>query len=57
MQTQSPQLYRQQLHKQDANNRLEWVKNQLEGKKIELTNILRWEDDGELIIQTAEAAS
>jgi hypothetical protein len=29
---------------------LEWVKNQLEGRKIELKNILRWEDDGGQIV-------
>jgi aspartyl/asparaginyl-tRNA synthetase len=50
-QTQITQLYRQQPHKQDANNMLEWVKNLLEGRKIELKNILRWEDDSGQIVE------
>ncbi len=53
MQTQNTRLYRQQPHKQDAINKLEWEKNQLEGRKIELGNILRWEDDGGKITDTA----
>ncbi len=30
---------------------LEWVKNLLEGRKIELKNILRWEDDSGQIVE------
>jgi hypothetical protein len=30
---------------------LEWVKNQLEGKKIEVKNILRWEYDSGQIVE------
>ena len=56
MQAQVTQLYKQQVQKQDANNLLEWTKNRLEAKEIELTNILRWEDDGGLIVQTTKVA-
>ena len=57
MQAQVTQLYKQQAHKQDANNLLEWTRNRLEAKEIELTNILRWEDDGGLIVQTTKVAT
>ena len=56
MQAQITQLYKQQTHQQAANNLLEKAKKQLEAKEIELTNILRWEEDGGLIIQTAKVA-
>jgi hypothetical protein len=54
MQKQDAQFYQQQPYKQDANNMFEWVKNQLEGREVELRNILRWEDDGGLIIEVAQ---
>ena len=56
MQAKITQIYKQQTHKQYANNLLEWTKNRLEAKEIELTNILHWEEDGGLIIQTAKVA-
>ena len=56
MQAQVTQFYKQQVQKQDANNLLEKAKKQLEAKEIELTNILRWEDDGGLIVQTTKVA-
>ena len=52
MQPQVPQLYKQQTNNLDANNLNEGTKKQLEAKAIELTNILRWEDDGGIIVQT-----
>jgi len=61
MQTQVPQLYKQQPHNQDANNALEWwqcandmlekAKKQPEGRENHLTNILRWEEDGGQIVE------
>jgi hypothetical protein len=55
MQAQIAQPYRQKALNQDTNNLLEWIENQSEVKETELKNIRRWEDDGGLIIQTAEA--
>jgi hypothetical protein len=46
MQTRIAQRNRHQSQMRDASNVLEWGKNRLEGREIELKNILRWEDDG-----------
>jgi len=37
--------------RQDSNKMLEWVQNQLEGRKVDLKNFLRWEDDGGQIVE------
>ena len=55
MHTQITRLCRQKPFEQDTNKMLEWVINQLEGRDIELKNILRWEDDGGKITDTAIA--
>jgi hypothetical protein len=51
MQAQLIWLRKKQSSRQDSNKMLEWVQNQLEGRKIELKNILRWEDDGGKIVE------
>jgi predicted RNA-binding protein with EMAP domain len=55
MHTQITRLCRQKPFEQDTNKMLEWVMNQLEGREIEFKNILRWEDDGGKITDTAQA--
>jgi len=54
MHKQITRLCRQKPFEQDTNKMLEWVMNQLEGREIEFKNILRWEDDGGLIIEVAK---
>ncbi len=44
-------FHRQRIHDKDSDNLLEFVKPKLEGLEIELTNILRWEDDGGKVIE------
>jgi len=39
-------FHRHQIHDMDSDNIPEFVKPKLEKTKINLTNILRWEDDG-----------
>ena len=51
MQAQLIWLRKKQSSRQDSNKMLEWVQNQLEGRKIELKNNLRWEDDGGKIVE------
>jgi hypothetical protein len=46
MQIQIARLSMQRPHRQNASNLPRRKKNQLEEKKIELMNTLRWEDDG-----------
>ena len=46
MQAQIIRLSRVQTQLQDLKVVLAWVKDQLEGGRIELMNTLRWEDDG-----------
>lgn len=43
-------LYRQRPQKQNANNLLDLIKPQLGRTESEPENIMRWEDDGGLIL-------
>lgn len=51
MPTQIPRFYRQQPHKQSANDMLGWGQNRLVGREVDLQNILRWEEDGGRIVE------
>ena len=47
-------LHCKQVHGRNITSMPEWVKP--ESEEIELTTILRWEDDGGKVIQVAEPA-
>jgi hypothetical protein len=47
-------LYGQQSNQQEARYLSEWIKDQSEGREIDLINTLRWEDDGGRLV-TVEA--
>lgn len=57
MQLQITLFRTQQIYGKDSDNMPELIKPQLERTETELTNILRWEDDGGKIIETAKAVS
>jgi hypothetical protein len=44
-------FHRQRIHDMDSDNIPEFLKPKSEETKINLTNILRWEDDGGKIIE------
>jgi hypothetical protein len=54
MQTYILQVYRYNPGKHDTSTMLEWVKDQLDGSEIELSNTLRWEDDGGRLVTIEE---
>ena len=57
MQPQLSLFPRQRIHYNDSIKMPELIEPQLERTKTELENILRWEEDGGLIIQTDEAVT
>jgi hypothetical protein len=57
MQTQVTRLSRQQTLEQDTLNLHEWIKHRLDETEIDLVNLLRWEDDGGVIIHTVRSIS
>ena len=52
-----PYRFTQRIHGRDPDNGVELARAELERIEIELTNSLRWEDDGGKIIETAKAVS
>jgi hypothetical protein len=46
MQNQNPRLYKYQVQGQMTNSLVEWARDQLEEREIDLMNTLHWEDDG-----------
>ena len=52
-----PYSFTQRIHDRAPDNVVELVRAELERIEFELTNNLRWEDDGGMIIETAKAVS
>ncbi|HEY3311718.1 MAG TPA: hypothetical protein VGK00_08780 [Anaerolineales bacterium] len=57
MQTQVTRLSRQRTPEQDTLNLHDWIKHRLDETETDLINLLRWEDDGGVIIHTVIKSS